>query len=300
MNEEYFEIFPAWVSCREKNYKLILSNDIDSLAACTLLEQQTNWRTEAVMLHKYNRYAVEHYDQQPFDFFGTLNPDFKLNQCVGVDLALMNGKCFDNHVQLPDKYSLANPRSANLNTLHRINCEEYHKKYAGSTFLLVWALYGYPDDNLSDDMNMFRACVDSAYLGYFSQDFKKYMKEYLVDILEMPCLYDFLGNHSKKEFENFQKRYGLKRCIFRREDTGYLNTYINLDEINRIFRGSKINLNLKLPDGQFEKRFLCRNMKSSSMPVEKNIFTMSITKKNEFKYSIPFGEGKEFYETNAA
>ena len=294
MNLRYKEMLPAWTTFTNENYGLILSGDIDSLASCCLLQTETNWRIKALMLHYFNKYKIEKLgaDESPLDYFGVLEKKLKFCNLIGVALALVRGKCFDNHLQLFDADMHPNPKSANLNNIFRINREIYEEKYAASTFLLLWSLFEYPDENLTDELKMLLLSIDIGFKGYYNETFKPHFEHYFLDVLKLPNLYDFLSGHTMTEFYDFHNDYNLGRKLFL-DDNGYLDTNIRINEIQKIFSKNGIDIGLKLPEEQFHHSFYCHHMKSTCEPTENDIFTLSLTGKNEYKYSIRFSEEEE-------
>ena len=99
---EYINKFQEW--WKENNYyDLILSNDIDSLFSCILLEQLKGW--------KINYF---------YDFKHIYNTEYAIPQKrpIGVDIAIniKDFKCFDNHVVMLKPTDKINYSSINFNT----------------------------------------------------------------------------------------------------------------------------------------------------------------------------------------
>lgn len=291
MNIKYKEQLPLWIASIDKDYGLILSNDIDSLASCCLLQKETNWKIKAVMLHYFNKYRIEKLkaDEEPLDYFGVLEKGLKFSDLIGVDLALMTGKSYDNHLQIYEDNIYPNPKSVNINNFCLINRDNYKKKYAASTFLMLWSLFSYPDKDISDDLKMLLLSIDVGFKGFFNEEFREHLKHYIIDVLELPNLYDFLSCHNKKDFYNFHEKLNLGRKIYL-DDNSYLDSNINIQEIQKIFDDNDIGINLQLPTEQFHRSFYCRSMESTTLPTEENIFTLSLVAKNKFKYSVRFPE----------
>lgn len=298
MNIKYKEQLPLWVTSIEKDYGLILSNDIDSLASCCLLQKETNWKIKAVMLHYFNKYKIEKLgaDESPLDYFGVLERGLKFSGLIGVDLALMDGKSFDNHLQIYEDNIYPNPKSVNINNVCLVNRENYKKKYAASTFLMLWSIFNYPDAGISDDLKMLLLSVDAGFKGFYKKTFREYLEHYMIDVLELPNLYDFLAYHDMQDFYDFHRKMNLGRKIYL-DGNSYLDSNINIQAIQKIFDNNNIEINLQLPTEQFHRSFYCRSMESTTFPTEKNIFTLSLTAKNQFKYSVIFSEKEKGAKT---
>ena len=122
MNEQYLKNLPAWCS-QDTPLDLVLSDDIDSLASCILLKQMKNWSIK--YFYDFERmYKLD-------DLFSDTNMD---NEKCYVDVAVMQGKAFDNHVSRPfPRDCLYNKEMVNPNLLRVITNNNYFDKYAGST-----------------------------------------------------------------------------------------------------------------------------------------------------------------------
>ena len=146
-----------WIDGSDE-YGLILTDDIDSLLSCSILKQKKNWNVEQILLFKAC--------SQNFDAYGeTLNAT---HEAIGVDLALTNGKCFDNHLTQFKWNGTSNPESINLNRIAGISRDKYYRKYNLSTVLLLWSLYDLPKEKLSDELMMLLIAIDGSFQGYYT------------------------------------------------------------------------------------------------------------------------------------
>ncbi|UZW14337.1 hypothetical protein OSC52_00250 [Clostridium pasteurianum] len=176
-----------------------------------------------------------------FYSFNTLyNSDtYKKNKIklIGVDMDMAEYSCWGNHVT-----GINNPNSANLNVIQNICSNNYYSKYCGSVVLQIISYYNYDISNLSDEAKMILLCIDSTYLMYgFNPN---NCKKWLVNILELPELYELCIKHTKQEFEELQIKYNLKKKIFVQD--GELKTGIDLEGLNKLF-----NLSFILPKNNF-------------------------------------------------
>lgn len=243
MKERYLEQLPQWYKEKE-DCDLILTDDIDSLLSCAILEHVKGWHIEQVMLFKANGIS-----EIRKDYLGaTTNAT---NNAIGVDLALANGKCFDNHVTRMTYEDIGNPLSINPNNVREVYRGNYFKKYAASTVLLLWSLYDLPKTGLSDELMMVLLAIDSGYMGYYNDFFREHLRYYLVDMLDLPEFYECLSRHTKDEFEKVAKKYRLKEKIIMRK--GLLQTEINIGLIN-VLLARYTDVEIVLPTVKFAKK----------------------------------------------
>lgn len=226
MNKEIKNKFPSWID-NNKKYSMCLTDDLDSLFSCLLLQ-------------KIKKYEITH-----FYSFNTL---YKLieadgqNQLCGVDMDLIQGRCWGNHV-----VGHNNPQSANLNTILNINSNNYYTKYAGSVLLQIISYYNLDISMLSEEAKMVLLAIDSTFLMYNFN--KSNAKRYIVDILELEELWEILERHKNIDFEKLNAKYNLKSKITMSKD-GYLQTNIKLSELDSLFK----SVSFILPKNQFNIR----------------------------------------------
>ncbi|WP_409174836.1 hypothetical protein [Brevibacillus fortis] len=240
-----------------------MSDDLDSLLGAKLLE------------------LVKGYVVNYFYNFRKLYVADKGNKkkAIGVDIALMEGKTWDNHITLmqPSRDSI-NEQSANLNSIFQIDSENYTAKYAGSTCLQIWSYYDIPLPP-TDVGKMILLAIDSTYLGHYIPRFQHTQNEYL-EMMSMTELIDLLNKYDKRDFEKIKKQFCTNHKIFVRNN-GFLRTSIKLDEI-----GDILNLDLSLPDKSF---VLFRNFKDDqftlSSELKGQVFSLALTNANGGKYT---------------
>ena len=91
MKEEYrnkIEKENSWIDSKDE-YGLILTDDLDSLLGCAIIKAIKGWNVEQVMLFKAS-------PKKRLDYLG--HTENNIHEVIGVDLALTEGKCFDNHL----------------------------------------------------------------------------------------------------------------------------------------------------------------------------------------------------------
>jgi hypothetical protein len=283
MKEYYKQKLPQWYK-EEKQYDLILTDDIDSLLGCSILSSRKGWNIEQVMLFKANKDKNEEILK---DYLGVT--DNATNEAVGVDFALMNGKCFDNHLTLFSSQDKPNSESININNICGIHRGIYGKKYALSTVLLLWSLYDLPKENLSDELMMVLLAIDSSFEGYYSDYFRQYNKKFMVDVLDLPEFYACMERHTYFEFKDIIKKYRLKEKI--KASKRQLQTGIDISSINKLLSKST-DIQIELPKSRFKKKAEYKDIAveikgfpSSIETICDNPFCYAMTKKNWLNYS---------------
>ena len=214
MIKEYRELFPKGL---EENRGLILSDDIDSLFSC-------------YMLNKINGQEITHF----YNFKELYKINNKAHKgVIGVDIDFIDHLCWGNHTTFN-----FNPKSANINNLLKIGLnKKYTDKFCISTLLTILGYYNYDISHLNDEQKAFLLCVDGSYLGYYFNKklFSQYIKNFNLDEL-LPLL----EKHKKSDFQYIVNYYGMNGKINIKD--GSFKTNIELDRINKLF-----NIDIKLP-----------------------------------------------------
>lgn len=286
-------------------YKTILSNDLDSLFGCKILETVMGWKIAGCMLFKDNYYdVVDGKDEEYLDFIGVTDPNIDTRLLVGVDLDLRKGKSFGNHVTMLNSEDEPNEKCVNISNYLGKHRDIYKEKYNLSTTLMIWDIYDLPKNNLTEDLMMLLLCIDGAYCSYFNPDFTERNMTFLVDILEWPELYDCETRHSIREFDLFKQRYRVYSRIWRtRYNT--LNTNICMNDINEILFLNNIDIQLSLPHKKFYQVGSCLNTEgylTNKMTKElhdESILSFALTGKNYCSYSILVDGGLELEYENS-
>lgn len=274
MNNKYLEQIPKWYTSEDTYFDLILSDDIDSLTSCAVINQAKKWNIEYF------------YD---FSGMGTTKKT-KSNEMVGVDIARCKGKTFDNHVVMFRDDDEVNPESINPNIIRKINRSNYQNKYCGSTLLLVWSLYNRPLPE-SEEGKMILLAIDSTHMGFYSGNdtFKRANKFYLCDMLGLDELYAVEERHKSYEFAQIVQKYNITGKISHKK--GILSTTIKLDEISK-----EIGLDLILPTDTFYEYGIYQNNRADLYSNTRrkykindyveDPFTLALTYTDTVKYSI--------------
>ena len=292
MREKIKEQLPQWYKSNE-DYGLILTDDIDSLLSCAIIQTtHPNWKIEQIMIFKGNKKRYDRGDDALLkDFLGvTGNATHK--ECIGVDLALSNGKCFDNHLSRISSTDDINNEAINFNLVHGITKDNYFKKYCSSTVLLVWSLYDLPKEELSDELMMVLLAIDGTYTGQFNCNGKyAYLtRKCLVEDLDLPEFYECLKRHTREEFEEIKSKYNLDAKV--KLHRGYIETDINIEAINEVL-AQYTNVHIEVPKDKFRlhKTFAdvftpFSDLVRSTKEIVGNPYCLALTRKNYMNYSV--------------
>lgn len=249
--------FPEWIN-DDKYYDLCLTDDIDSLFSCIILEKIKQW--------KINYF---------YDFKALYRNKSSPHKAIGVDLDLVEGKTFGNHV------TLYNSQSANLNVIENINQSNYTQKYALSTLLMIMSLYDIDISQFNEEQLLVILSIDSSYLGFYNSFFRKYFEQW-VSILGYPFLIEFLEKHRQEEFDEIKDKYRLNEKIKINKKTGILETSINLAGLSELFSMPFLLAQIDFtPIHFFNANY---NTENDFCQID-NVFSLAFTGKNKVKYS---------------
>ncbi len=281
MKERFLKDVPDWYKSND-NFDLVLSDDLDGLVSTSVLN-----------------YVHPNWNVNYFYDFATLyaSEDIKEKSTrersatrVWADIAFLGTeKCFDNHVSRANKEDYKNELCINPNLMTGVYNTNYYSKYAGSTALVIWSLYGLPLPKSELGKGILLA-IDSTYEGYFSGDnFKARNKFYLCDVLGLEELYECQGRHNYSDFKSLANKYDLREKIKINED-GKISTALDTEWLSKVldlpitFPKEKIFT----PYVEFEKQNKANSpvlFLNDSVRDIKNIATIGYTHKNKAKYS---------------
>lgn len=270
MREEYAQLLPDWY-IGDEEHDLVLSDDIDSLASCAVLNMVKGWKV--CYFYDFNNIYTKQKDTT------------KKNRRCWVDIATYKGHAFDNHVSLISDWDTWNTDMINLNLMCQVTNDNYTDKYAGSTLLTIWSVYDLPLPE-TEEGKMLLLCIDSAYKGFYSAAFHDIQRHYLVDVMGLDGLYDVIQRHTAEEFEDLILEYGLRQKITYYD--GVIKTELPLDKIGQALG---IDLNI-MPESEF---FLIRRLTQIQANIKEEdcytddishgIKTLAIVYRNKVKYS---------------
>ena len=271
MKAEYKEKLPQWYMDNVKR-DLILTDDIDSLMSCAILKAVKNWDINYCLLFKADK-------NKNYDYMGITSN--ATNETVGVDLALQNGKCFDNHLSRLSEDDYLNKECINLNFIKNVTRKNYFKKYNLSTVLLLWSLYDLPIPE-SEEGKMILLTIDSSYYSHFSryQNDRYLNKFYMCDVMGLDELYECQLRHKQYEFKDIEKKYKLNEKITAYK--GILSTDIDLLSIN-LEIGWYTDIWCELPKSIFKRYKIFRDIQ---VPIKYNTTKLSQIIKNPYSVAL--------------
>lgn len=225
MNKEYSSKFPQWYMEDLTNYVSCLSDDLDSLVGCSLLE-----KVKGVEIGYFYNFK---------ELYRGTERDVK---AIGVDIALEKGRTFDNHVTMLNHKDRYNEMSINPNNIDNVSRDNYTDKYALSTALLIWSMYDLELPS-TDEGKMILLSIDSAFLGHYNDKFKPIQNKYLLK-LGFEELIDLQERYSLDDFRSVQRKYRMNSKIVMID--GKLRTTLPFKEISDV-----LGLELILPHNNF-------------------------------------------------
>ncbi|TCT16381.1 hypothetical protein EDC18_102400 [Natranaerovirga pectinivora] len=275
MKKEYLERIKkenGWFYDDDFKANLIITDDCDSLLSAILL------------MDKYpNRFQIGYF----YDFRDGLYRKLGIDDSfpvVGIDLSHPTIHCISNHVVMLNKDDYYNKNDINLNIMDRITPFNYFQKYNLNTLLLIYSLLGLKPKTKLEAATLL--LPDSAFLGFYSsfENDNIANKKYLVDVLELPEVYEAQQELTKEKFLLGQKSLNIKSKLWV-TDKG-IEPVQNVD-IKGICNLLGINYDPSVLEGFFtliEKHntFTGRTWYKYN---KDDLFSFAVTRKNEVKYS---------------
>lgn len=277
-----------WIDGTDE-YGLILTDDLDSLLSCAILNHVKGWNIEQAYIFKANKGKSK--DAQLYDYLGAI--ENATHEPIGVDLALTAGKCFDNHLTQFSYNEKINPQAINLNRVQNIYRQNYSKKYNLSTVLLLWSLYDLPKEGLSDELMMFLIAIDGSYEGFFTDPRWVGIHEFWIrDVLDLPEFLECERRHTYEEFKAIRAEYNINKGRGKITFShGLLVTDIDLVSVNNLL-GWETDIQVMLPEDRFYKKAVFKDniakiqgCPDSIKTICDNPFSYALTAKGTVNYS---------------
>lgn len=275
MKKEIMKKFPNWVNEIGEEYGemgLCLTDDLDSLLSVAYLMQINP-------LYKINLFYT-------FSNLYGIKGTEHIKNSIGVDLDLLRGKCWGNHVVKANS-NIELPLSANINNVNNITMQNYTSKYCGSTVLEIISYYNIDISHLSLLAKKLLLCIDSTFMSYGFN--KRLCKKYLVEQMELEELYSILDTTPQSEFYDLKKDYKLNGKIYIKNNT--IETDLNLSELSGLFgvdltflTGLKTDIT---PSMSLTNNVMYNVSKDNTYTNKdlNSVFSMAITNKSTIKYS---------------
>lgn len=247
----------------------MLSNDLDSLWSCTLLEQVKGWKIN--YFYDFNSiYYIQKSKSRP----------------IGVDIDFTKGKCFSNHVTMLNADDAYNKQAINFNIADKVNISNYYNKYSGSTVLMLYWLYDIPLPK-SIEGKMILLAIDGTFSGYYLpyKQCREANYHYLVEVMGYEELYYILQEHKADDFRNIAQKWKTYERIQLKDRI--LTTDLMLKGLSQ-----ELDIPLYLPENDFKSMGSMQN-KMNELPSweftnaknNKQIFSMALTRKNLVNYT---------------
>lgn len=263
MDINLYNQFPQWSKEYNEGHFLVGTDDLDSQASITILNQ--------VFGYEQNCYATRK---------GFYMIDWNIKQHIGVDLALHGDrKCYDNHVTMSHWDSPVNPNSANINAILKISQDNYTKKCAFSTLLQLMSLLSVPLPKTKEG-KQFLLTIDSAYLGYYSNYFRSTWLDYM-EQLGFTELIDIVKSSTASEIKSLKID----------EELTFNNGILMFDKRRKEYAENLLEYELYLPQGQFTERVKFNSDFTSKqygreLLENDNLFSLAMTSKNNISYTL--------------
>lgn len=214
---------PQWYKEISEINGLILSNDLDSLISCNYLKE------------KFNCNVIGFYS-----FNELYSNGLHFKEAIGVDIDFCRSKCFGNHA-IPKE--IKNTNCVNLNNTITLDGGNYTKKFAGSTIVMLMALYN-DFNNLNEEQIKLLMCIDSGYKQYY-----KYRKQFDVWYKKLG-IYDKVVNvlkqYTLEEMQEYSIDLGINVGIVMIDDTLAYDKEFDIEKISNI-----LSYDLVLPVDKF-------------------------------------------------
>lgn len=261
MQKQLKQKYPDWVN-EKGNYDLCLSDDLDSLLSCLYLEKLFGYKV---------KYFYTFHDLYYI-------PNMPKAETICIDIAVEEGKTWDNHVVKVLETDIVNPESANINAVNGVHKDNYYTKYAGSTLLQILSYYDVPLPE-NEEVLLILIAIDSAFMGHYNKNYNVIHRQHLEE-LELHKLIDILDKYDSPDiFYEIKNKYNLNGKI--NIENGKLETTINLAAMQGFF-----DFRLSLPVDKFDHKkkfsFTGRHPATISKP---KVFSFALTGRNEFKFT---------------
>lgn len=240
MDETYKKLLPDWTKKLETTqYNLMGSNDSDSTISAAAINK------------KYGYKMKYFYDFNHLWESKNLKKSNESNPKLGVDIALTEGACIDNHVQqISYADEIINTEALNLNNIEGIygSGNNYFRKYNLNTVLLTMSVLNIPLPEDTETAAILLA-IDSAFKGAYSSHINdRQANQKYLEILGYPELIKLLNNKDEQYFYSIIDEYNLNAKIY--IENGKLKSNKDLSELYlrlNIF----MDLNVNLPEDEF-------------------------------------------------
>ncbi|ACD22725.1 hypothetical protein FDE76_02855 [Clostridium botulinum] len=266
------EKFPQWCRDKETNYKLLLSDDIDSFMCYILQKELFNREIEYFIDVNYKKINKSFGKQVLY----STNSNIQWKDIIGLDIALENNiKCWDNHVTKQYSNDNYNLNSANMNNIINVCSNNYTSKFVISSFITMLSYYDVDITKWNKEQLAILCCIDGLYTPFCNQRFMEQGKENLRFLG-----YEFLSNFIKENLQyiiKIESEYNIKYGKICTDNDGFLQTNIDLLGLQLAFIGV-FNSIFDLPHNKFME---IESYKSTFVNLSDNKYTKKILNKSD-------------------
>lgn len=291
IQKKFRDSVPSWAFDHKEvpHRAIVMSDDLDSLISSCMYSYITGYP----ILYFYD-----------FKTLSSINPN-DTRERVFIDVAVKQGKCFDNHVQRFTLQSKVNDEAINFNSIFEIWRGNYFEKFAMSTLIMLYATY---KDVIalpaSERGKMIVLAIDSGYLGFYDDRYKEAFIHNL-KALGLDELLEVLESHTLEDFKNVSNQLNSKigKKIYRKESNNTLwfmatdEKQLKIDNRLKVL-SQLLGFPITLPQGEFEtiQEFdvHCVHADDVDDLMEKeSVFSFALTGQDEVKVSYMYKRDME-------
>ncbi|MDK2800581.1 MAG: hypothetical protein PWQ70_2200 [Clostridiales bacterium] len=265
---------------QEKDMNMVLTDDVDSVIAANLLQQELGWKVSH--FYDFNKLLVS-----PHMFYGDED------KLVGIDLTLAGQKkTIDNHVFRWHGEHDYNKQCINFNS-HIKAMYNYTNKCLFNTVLHCYYLLGkkLPSNNVGKAILLL---IDSTYYGWIKKDFRSRLVQYLEEY-GFTELIDILNKVTPEQWKQLEDYFKIKRKIKLDDRLKFIDVY-SIEEFGfkykKIFDYLELKEELELPTYfELDKKMRTCHVQGDNLAWIlnlDNLYSYSIVRKRECKYSVIF------------
>lgn len=229
----------------QKQAQLMLCEDLDAIISACIYSTMTGFKINQF-------YNFETLYKQDLD-----NND----EVIGLDVALVKGKCIDNHVTRYSPYSFTkrNLEAINPNNYLKASGSRYYtSKFAMSTAIVLYSMLDLTLPK-SDAGKMILLYIDQGFKGYYpyidkNGNTRNYRKQYInnLEMLGLTGLIDVLKRYTDDDFKK------LKKMIDNKQDKIFVNSQGELQTRGDMakyydFISRSLGYPIALPSGKWTK-----------------------------------------------
>lgn len=267
-------------------YEACIGDDVDSYTSAMYLKHVAGIETTGFFDFSDLYMTGEH---MPF------------KRMIGCDMSLLQDgfRCWDNHIALVNEDDSFNSQCANINLHHKINASSkstYHKKFAGSTALQMFAYYD-GDKPKTEEGALIWISLDTGYKGHYNAKFKPTHNAYLEE-LGLTWMIDVLNKYTITELNRFLNVNGLNSKVKLNKEGRLINVgkwmkngddWTQGKSLDVEFMEKHLGFSFELPKEKFtlRKQFYRESADLNTFDINKldknNVFSLAFTYNNKIE-----------------